>query len=81
MHDFTPVDHKDSDPEYRAAVLDGIESAVGSKLHSIDSPEILIGSWNRSCPRLPNREPQRFTYLDDGTFRSPHDTDDSPRGQ
>ena len=81
MHDFTPIDHKDSDPEYRAAVLDGIETVLGSKLTYVDSPDALLGDWNRSCPHLPDREPQRFSYLADGTFRSPYDSDDSPPGK
>jgi hypothetical protein len=81
MDDFTPIDHKDSDREYRAAVREGIETLLGSKLRSLDSPDTLIGDWNRSFPHLPNGEPQRFTYLPDGTFLSPYDSADSPFGK
>jgi hypothetical protein len=81
MDDFTPIDHMDSDTVYRTAVREGVETLLGSKLRSLDSPDTLIGDWDRSFPRRPDGEPQRFTYLSDGTFRSRYDSADSPPGK
>lgn len=81
MDDFTPIDHKDSDLEYRNEVRGFVEQAVGSKLVDITSEEELIGDWERTCPYLPDHDSQRFSYLFDGTFRSPYDADDTPRSK
>ncbi len=81
MADFTPVDHKDSDPEYRAAVRAGIETLLGTPIEDIQDPETLLGEWERASPHLAGTPSQRFCYLADGTFESPYDSEDSPRGQ
>lgn len=81
MTDFIPIDHKDSDPEYRVAVRRVVETVLGSKLVDIDSAEALLGEWDRTCPSLPGFESQRFSYQADGTFRSLHDMEDSPPGK
>lgn len=81
MPDFIPIDHKDSDPDYRAAVRSGIEDILHSRLSEVADAEVFVGEWQRTCPRLPNRPAQGFTYLADGTFQAPYDREDSPRGR
>ena len=78
MDDFTPIDHKDSDAEYRAAVRAGIESSVGSKLVDIDSRDSVVGDWDLSFPKRPDKAPLRFSFLPDGTIRSPYDEPETP---
>lgn len=80
MADLTPIDHKDSDPGYRAAVRGGIETVLGAKLKELDSAESLLGDWNRTFPRIPNASAERFSYFADGTFSAPYDSEGSPRG-
>lgn len=81
MTDFTPIDHKDSDPEYRAAVRRDLETLLGSRLTELTCAEVMLGDWDRTCPRLPNRPAQRFCYFADGTFAAPYDAEGSPRGR
>lgn len=81
MTHFNPIDHKDSDPEYRAVVRRGIETRLGCGLTALESPEALLGDWNRTFPQLPKQASQQFSYFADGTFAAPDDTESSPRGR
>lgn len=47
MSDFTPIDHKDSDPEYRDHVRKEIESTLDTTLTDA-SAEALIGDWDHT---------------------------------
>lgn len=78
MSDFRPIDHKDSDVEYRANVRKGVESTLGTAL-SDPSPDALIGEWDCTAPHLPSRPALHFTYFADGTFRSPYYSEEAPR--
>jgi hypothetical protein len=78
MTDFKPIDHKDSDAEYRANVRKGIELSLGTTL-TVASTDALIGDWERTAAHRPSQPALRFTYFADGTFRSPYDSKEAPR--
>lgn len=78
MSDFKPIDHKDSDAEHRANVREGIELELGTTLRDAPS-DALVGEWDCTTPHRPKEPAMRFTYFADGTFRSPSNSEDSPR--
>lgn len=78
MSDFTPVDHKDSDPEYRRAVRAAVESVVGSTLTDVTEPATLFGHWRQAFAAFPDQDPQNYEYRADGTLVSPYDQPGNP---
>jgi len=67
---FVPIDHKDSDPEYRAAVRKSVEQTVGEKLLPVENPQSLVGDWEVSFPRVPawQGKPTIYSFRADETY-------------
>lgn len=66
MADFAPIDHKDSDAEYRELVRQTTEQIVGAKLLEIVNAEEFHGQWQVTHPPL-NIEPHICEFFPNGT--------------
>ena len=74
---FEPIDHKDSDLEYRQEVRDVIEKEYGP-LQSMSSRDELVGKWIHS---LFSEDDALYVLSEDGTVRCKFDNDANPNGK
>ena len=74
---FEPIDHKDSDLEYRQAVRSGIEQRHGP-LKSIPSRDELVGRWIHS---LFSDDGTPYVLDREGTVHSKFDKVTNPKGK
>ncbi len=74
---FEPIDHKDSDLEYRFAVRSGIEQRHGT-LKSITSRDQLVGQWTHS---ILSDDGTPYILNNDGTVNCKFDEESTPNGR
>ena len=75
MSDFTPVDHKESDPEYVALVRKSVAQRLDTTLQDIDDPAFIIGRWRSSISRQQTHD-YDLEHMPDGTIADPGGTSD-----
>lgn len=78
MSKFIPIDHKDSDPEYRGLVRKNVESIVGEPLLEVVDRQLLVGRWQVTFPAVPslNQNPAIYEFQEDGTFSTSYGPED-----
>lgn len=74
---FEPIDHKDSDFEYRQAVRSVVEQRHGT-LKSITSRDALVGKWSHS---IFSDDGTPYVLNDDGTVSCKFDEESAPNGR
>lgn len=67
MSGFSPIDHKDSDREYRSLVRTSVEGRVGGKLRDITSASELVGDWVQTPTFSHDGSPTVRRFHEDGT--------------
>lgn len=73
---FEPIDHKDSDPEYRQRVRAAMERTYGP-LSSIASRSDLVGKWKHSS----YGDDTPYVLHEDGTVSGKYDNASNPKGR
>lgn len=74
---FEPIDHKDSDADYRRDVRQAVESQYG-ELKPTPSRSELVGSWIHS---LYSNDGTPYRLHEDGTVSCQFDSDTGPKGR